>query len=165
MRPVVATAAAVLALLGCAPSLPDDLPSLMSAMGDYDMSVSWHAADKVRRLYGRKGLFEALRHPNEYTRGNAAHTLMHCSGPDVEQALMSVAADPDDHVRMWVAWSLGEVGSAEARPTLETLSHDRAEIVRRRAAEALEKLSGKGSRPTDYGWLERVWGRPTSGCS
>jgi HEAT repeats len=147
MRSHLVWLVAVVPIIACAPHLPDDLPGLMKAMGDYDMSVSWHAADKVRRLYGKEGLFQALQHANEYTRANAAHTLMHYSGPDVEEALVSVANDKDDHVRMWIAWSLGEVGSPGVRPTLERLSQDPADIVKRKAEEALVKLGERQSTP------------------
>jgi HEAT repeat protein len=112
----------------------------MDAMGAYDMRVSWHAAAKVRKLYGQEGLLEALRHPNPYTRANAAHTLMHYAGPSVEQALVVAATDSDAHVRMWAAWSLGEQGTAAVLPTLEVLSKDSAEIVRMHASEAADKV-------------------------
>jgi HEAT repeat protein len=112
----------------------------MDAMGAYDMRVSWHAAAKVRRLYGRDGLLEAIKHPNPYTRANASHTLMHYGGAEVERALIVAASDTDRHVRMWVAWSLGEQGTMAALPTLERLTADSAEIVRLKAAEAAEKV-------------------------
>ena len=43
--------------------------------------------------------------------------------------------------------SLGESGSAAVRPTLDTLSHDPAEIVRSQATTALDKLQKRGSGP------------------
>jgi len=139
-------ALALVALWSCEPSLPSDLPGLMRAMGDYDMEVSWYAARKVRRLYGKEGLFQALKHPNDYTRSNAAHSLMHDSGPDVEQALVVAATDPDTHVRMWAAWSLGEQGSAAVLPTLQQLTGDRKEVVRLEATEAIRKVHARTTR-------------------
>ena len=44
-------------------------------MSTYDMRARWYAADKVRRLYGKQGFFQALHHRSEYTRGAAAHWL------------------------------------------------------------------------------------------
>jgi hypothetical protein len=139
-------AVALVGLLSCEPSLPSDLPGLMRAMGDYDMEVSWYAARKVRDLYGKEGLFQALKYPNEYTRSNAAHWLVHYSGPDVEQALVVAATDPDARVRMWAAWSLGEQGSAAVLPTLQQLSGDPKEVVRLGATEAIRKAQARTTR-------------------
>jgi hypothetical protein len=131
----------VVMVAACAPRLPDDLPGLMDAMATYDMQARWYACEKVRRVYGKEGFLRALHHRSEYTRGAAAHWLgNNYAGSDVEDALMSVASDDDDHVRMWVAWSLGELGSRRVAVVLTRLEADRTEIVRRHAAEAMEKL-------------------------
>ena len=127
-------------LLACEPVLPSDLPGLMDAMGDYDMRVSFAAARRVQRLFGKEGLFQALKHPNSYTRSKAAHFLMDFSGPDVEAALTAASSDPDKHVRMWCAWSLGESGTTAVLPALENLGQDPEDIVRSEAAEALGKF-------------------------
>jgi HEAT repeat protein len=132
-------------LVGCEPNLPSDLAGLMNAMGDYDMRVSIAAAKRVEKLYGKAGLLQALQHPNSYTRSKAAHFLMDFSGPDVEAALSKAAADPDAHVRMWCAWSLGEQGTATVLPLLEALAQDREEIVCLKAAEAVEKVRQRGA--------------------
>ena len=112
----------------------------MNAMGDHDMRVSFAAARRVQRLFGKDGLFQALKHPNSYTRSKAAHFLMDFHGADVEAALSAASADPDAHVRMWSAWSLGEVGTAAVLPVLEKLAQDPEEIVRLEAVKALEKV-------------------------
>ena len=131
-------------LVDCEPNLPSDLPGLMNAMGDYDMRVSFAAAKRVEKIYGKAGLLQALEHPNSYTRSKAAHFLMDFSGADVEAALSKASADTDAHVRMWCAWSLGEQGTATVLPVLETLAQDPEEIVRLEAAEAVEKVRKRG---------------------
>ncbi len=140
---VVATA---LVSVACEPDLPSDLPGLMNAMGSYDMRVSIAAAKRVEKVYGKAGLLQALQHPNSYTRGKAAHFLTGFPGPDVESALSDAASDSDAHVRMWCAWSLGEQGTAAVLPILETLAHDPEEIVRRHAAEAIEKVGERNGK-------------------
>jgi HEAT repeat protein len=128
---------------GCTPFLPSDKAGLMEAMGSNDMRVNFSAAHKLERLFGVPGLLEAMEHPSANTRAVAAHSLMNHPGPEVEAALIRGADDPDEYVRMWCAFSLGKVGSVNARPILEHLSQDGSEVVSRQAAEALEELQDR----------------------
>jgi HEAT repeat protein len=138
-------AIAFLIVLGsaCTPFLPSDRAGLMEAMGSNDMRVNFSAARKFERLFGVPGLLDAIEHPSANTRAVAAHFLMDHPGPEVEAALIKRADDPDEYVRMWCAFSLGKIGSANARPTLERLSQDASPVVSRRAAEALEELQDR----------------------
>ena len=127
----------------CTPFLPSDKAGLMEAMGSNDMRVNFSAAHKFDRLFGVPGLLEAMQHPNANTRAVAAHFLMNHPSPEVEAALIKRADDPDEFVRMWCAFSLGKIGSGNARSTLQRLSQDGSPIVSRRAAEALEELQDR----------------------
>jgi HEAT repeats len=128
------------AAAACTPFLPSDKAGLMQAMGSNDMAVNFAAAEKFGRLFGALGMLEALQHPNANTRAVAAHFLMDHPSPEVEAALVERTADPDEYVRMWCAFSLGKIGSERSRQVLQHLTHDKSEVVARRAAEALEEL-------------------------
>jgi hypothetical protein len=125
----------------CTPFLPSDKAGLMAAMGSNDMRVNFSAARKLDRLFGVRGLLEALESPSANTRAVAAHFLMDHPGPEVEAALIRRAEDSDEYVRMWCAFSLGKVGSENARRVLERLALDPSDVVSRRAAESLEELT------------------------
>jgi len=139
---------AFLVVLGtaCTPFLPSDKAGLMEAMGSNDMAVNFSAARKFERLFGVPGLLEAMEHPSANTRAVAAHFLMDHPGPEVEAALIERADDSDEYVRMWCAFSLGKVGTGNARPVLERLAQDKSQVVSRRAAEALEELQDRLAR-------------------
>jgi len=137
---------AALFLAACEPSLPSDLPGLIRSMGVHDMRVSWHAGDKVAKLYGKDGLLQALHDENAYARAKAAMFLARFPVPDVEAALVMSAADPDTHVRMWTAYALGELSSPTVTPVLQRLATDPQEVVRIRATEALGKVQNRGRR-------------------
>jgi HEAT repeat protein len=49
------------------------------------------------------------------------------------------AADPRD--RRLASWTLGDIGVAEATPALDEALNDQDEVVRRFAAEALERAA------------------------
>ena len=63
--------------------------------------------------------------------------------PSAEGDLLESAVDSDRYVRMCSAYSLGEIGSAKALPTLERLLNDPEAIVRMNAEQALKKLRGR----------------------
>ena len=132
-----------LTVCACAPLLPDDLPSLMEAMGSTDMRVHIAASKKVEKLYGEPGLLTALGHSNAGTRARAAMWLQDFRTPEARVALGAASGDRDDHVRMWVAYSLGEIGTSAEVGALERLAGDPAEIVRLKAAEAVGKVNAR----------------------
>ena len=65
---------------------------------------------------------------------------MRYDGPEALAALLDAAHDGDAHVRMWAAWSLGELGDPIALPVLDGLTRDRREFVVVMAAEAVGKI-------------------------
>ena len=127
----------------CTPFLPSDKAGLMAAMGSNDMAVNFSAARKFERLFGVPGLLEAMEYPSANTRAVAAHFLKDHPGPQVEAALIKRADDTDEYVRMWCAFSLGKVGTGNARPVLEHLAQDKSQVVSRQAAEALDELQDR----------------------
>jgi HEAT repeat protein len=120
----------------------------MEAMGSTDMQVHFAASQKVKDSYGEQGLMTALHHSNAGTRARAAMWLHHYRTPDARAALLTASSDRDDHVRMWVAYSLGEIGTSADVAILERLAGDSAEIVRLKAAEAIGKVNDReGTQP------------------
>jgi HEAT repeat protein len=115
----------------------------MEAMGSTDMRVHFAASEKVKNTYGEQGLMTALRHSNAGTRARAAMWLHHYRTPEARGALATASGDRDDHVRMWVAYSLGEIGTSADVATLERLAGDSAEIVRLKTAEAIGKVNAR----------------------
>jgi HEAT repeat protein len=133
----------LLVVCACAPQVPDDLPGLLEAMGSNDMRVHFAASEKVKNTFGEQGLIAALRYNNAGTRARAAMWLHHFRTPEARAALVTASGDRDDHVRMWVAYSLGEIGTSADMATLERLAGDPAAIVGLKAAEAIQKLKAR----------------------
>jgi HEAT repeat protein len=123
----------------------------MNAMGSTDMRVHVAASKKVEKLYGEQGLLTALSHSNAGTRARAALWLQDFRTPEARAALGTASSDSDDHVRMYVAYSLGEIGTSSDLGTLERLAGDPAEIVRLKAAEAIDKLKAREATQAQKG--------------
>lgn len=122
--------------------LPDDENSLIEMMGNNDEDVSFSAAHKLVKI-GKAPLLRACLNSNPNVRGCAAHFLMNFPGKDVQTVLMTTAKDSDPWVRMWSAYSLGEIGDKDAVKTLEKLSTDDKDFVELDAKEALDKLKSR----------------------
>lgn len=128
-------------VMACGPDLPEDLPSLIQAMGSNDMRVNFAAAHRVERLFGIEGLLAALVSENASARGVAAHSLMRHPGSKTQEALLNASRDGDEYVRMWSAFSLGKIGDESALPRLKDLERgDPSPLVTRRAQEAARAL-------------------------
>jgi len=119
--------------------LPDDVPTLIELMGDNDLAVHTAAARKLMK-HGKEPFLTALHHKNPNVRAVAAHFLGLLHDPSVQDALIESATDPDHYVRMWSAFSLGEIGDEKALPTLTALMKDKERVVRDRAEESIAKL-------------------------
>jgi len=119
--------------------LPDDVPTLIELMGENDMVVNTDAARKLMK-HGKEPFLTALHHKNPKVRAMAAHFIGLIHDPSVQDALIKSATDPDHYVRMWSAFSLGEIGDEKALPTLTALTKDKEEVVRVDAEEAIAKL-------------------------
>lgn len=76
----------------------------------------------------------------------AAQALGRIGGQEAMNALSEVLAkDPDGMMRSIAAGALGENGATQSRPALIQALGDPAELVRRSAAEALEKLDAEAA--------------------
>jgi hypothetical protein len=128
---------------GCEPTVPDERSALTTAMGDNNMSISTAAMRKMVQQYGAPGLREALNNPNGTIRGKAAHGLAFCAGAQNERALLDAVSDQDEYVRTWVAYSLGQIGTASSVRTLSELSRDASPSVRDSAARAKSVLDAR----------------------
>jgi HEAT repeat protein len=153
----------ILACAACEPRVPDDRPGLMSAMAENDMSIHVAAMRKVIQRYGGPGLRKALASPNERTRARAAHGLASCPGVENEGALVGAASDRDEYVRIWAAYSLGQIGSARGSETLDRLQRDDSAGVRDSAARAKAvldaRLRGEPEQQVEVGLAGRVLSR------
>lgn len=120
--------------------LPNDIGSLTEMMGSNDQAIHLAAAHKLKRLYGKEPFLSALRNANPRVRDRAAHFLGFFKEPGVQEALISIANDPDPYVRKWVAYSLGQVGDQRAISTLRDLAKDHERMVRTNAEEAISNI-------------------------
>jgi len=125
--------------------LPDDVPTLIELMGDNDMAINTDAARKLVK-HGKEPFLTALHHKNPNVRAMAAHFLGLFHDPSVQVALIESATDPDHYVRMWSAYSLGDIGDEKALPTLKALTKDKEDVVRVYAEEAIAKLQKRAQR-------------------
>jgi HEAT repeat protein len=98
-------------------------------------------------------LVELLESQNGLVRQNAALALCKI-GPEAEGAVPALRkrlSDPEWAVRRMAAMALGEIGGASAkaaRPDLEKLKRgDSQNLVRKAAAQALERLDKKSKTP------------------
>jgi len=122
--------------------IPEDENTLIERMGNNDMDVSFNAAHKLEQK-GKGPFLRACLNSNPNVRACAAHFLMDFPGKDVQRTLITTANDTDPWVRMWSAYSLGEIGDKDAIETLKKLSLDEKDFVKLDAVEALEKLHSR----------------------
>ena len=88
------------------------------------MGVKHCVVKKISRQYGASGLLQALQSENPCARSEAAHGLRSFKQERVVAALLERLRDEDLHVRMWAAYSLGDIGDATALPSLAALEKD-----------------------------------------
>ncbi len=119
--------------------LPDDVPTLIELMGDNNIRVHTAAARKLMK-HGKEPFLSALHHKNPNVRAVAAHAIGLLHDPSAQDALIASSSDPDHYVRMWSAFSLGEIGNEQAIPILTALLTDKEKVVRDEAEEALAKI-------------------------
>ena len=135
----------IVAVIATYDRYPEDIPSLIEMMGMNDMQLRSTAANRLK-VYGKDPFLIAIKHKNPSVRATAAHFLGLLKDPTVVGALIESAKDPYAHVRMWTAFSLGEIGDSHALPTLDLLAQDGEEIVRLKAQEAIEKINERSGR-------------------
>lgn len=86
--------------------------------------------------------------PDPEIRSRAVGIVASCAQPGAFELLASLAGDPDWQVRLILSWSLRKYGE-RAVPTLQALSADPNEQVRKFAAHSLDRIARPG--PTDGG--------------
>ena len=144
-----ATLWAALAAGACRGPLPDDLPSLVARMGENDESVSVDSTNKVRRLFGKAGLVQALRDGRPTARSRAAFRLRDFPDPQTEQLLMQTASqDADFFVKVQALWTLAEIGTASALPTIDQAVRDAHPEVASMARDAAQQVRRRESSRT-----------------
>lgn len=137
---------------GCCGQLPEDLPALMGLLDcKSDMKVKHCAINKIRDAHGAPGLLQALHSENACIRAEAAHGLMSFKDSAVRTALTDAGRDRDPHVRMWAAYSLGEVGDDGALLVLAELEKDPKDFVAVTATEAARKIRERSPSVTQEG--------------
>ncbi len=119
--------------------LSDNVPALIELMGDNDLNTHTAAARKLMK-HGKDPFLTALDHKNPNVRAVAAHFLGLLHDPSVQDALIKSSSDPDHYVRMWSAFSLGEIGNEKGLQVLKELSQDGERVVRLEAEEAISKI-------------------------
>jgi hypothetical protein len=125
----------------CCRDLPEDLPSLMALVDcTADLKLKHCAMGRLRERHGVAGLREALAAGNACLRAEAAHALWVYPPSEVQEVLLEAAGDRDPHVRMWAAFSLGEVGDEAVLPALRRLARERRPFVAAMAREAIVKV-------------------------
>lgn len=120
--------------------LPDDVPSLIEMMGDYDMGIHRAAARKLKKNYGKEPFLIAIKHENSYVRTQAALFLGFFNDASLQDILIETSTDSDAHVRMYVALSLGRIGNSKSLSVLNILAKDKESIVRSEAEEAIKQI-------------------------
>jgi HEAT repeat protein len=138
-------------LLGCGPrSLPhegksveqlrrllDDPSAQKQAQGALGLSL--HGADAAPAV---PRLVELLKSPDTLVRQQSALALGKI-GPGAREGvngLIALLGDKEWPVRRQAALALGEIGAAEAKPALRQRTKDDNALVRKAAAQALERI-------------------------
>jgi hypothetical protein len=135
-----------IALIGytaCEPSVPEDLRSLLTIMAKNDMDAGQAACRKVNRKYGEAGLLQALKTGNGTARGRAARWLAigHHGSHEAITALVQASYDPDDYVRIWSTYAIGELAGSSTFPEIKRLKNDKNQTVVYYAREAEQKIN------------------------
>ena len=131
-----------------------DLPTLIGELESLDVKRRERARLTLAAL-GRPALpclTEALQHPTEWVRWEAATSLGMIASPDSATALTATLEDPSPSVRLAAAEALAEIGNPACPVLIETLSKRfDSESVRQGAHRVLQtlELRGKLSR-LDY---------------
>ncbi|MCD6507770.1 HEAT repeat domain-containing protein [Candidatus Poribacteria bacterium] len=132
--------------------LSDNLHFFHNALKDPDPRVRANAVEGLWGLDNPKArdiYLEALGDENNRVRANAAKGLYEMGDPRGLQVLKEMIDDHDGMMRASSAWVLGEMGDTSMIGKLESMAAgDPAEIARRNAIRAIEKILTKKVVPT-----------------
>lgn len=125
--------AALLLTPGCA----DDVPQRIHHI--YDLKADPTEENRAR-------IREMLADPDHDVRATAMHALVTLGEPDGGKLALDGLEDSHGFVRSIAAKLLGDLGDRRSLDVLiDRLENDPEDIVRQRAAEALETLGGEGA--------------------
>lgn len=118
---------------------------LIKASADADEDVRRAACEALGNIGDARAepvLIDRVADRKAVVRGHAAIALgvMKARGA-VDVLVKRVGRERDAEALAAMAWGLGEIGDAKARPALEGLREHKAEVVRKEAADALAKLA------------------------
>ena len=103
-------------------------------------------ANAVEGLWGgnfestRELLYAAARDSHHRVVANALVELYRCKDSLGKQKLEELAGHADAHFRAAIAWAIGEIGSSELLPVLQSLERDSNLAVRLRAGRTAKRL-------------------------
>lgn len=124
-----------------------DIPALVGELESLDVT----RRERARRTLAALGstalpcLTEALQHPAEWVRWEAATTLGMIASSDSASALTAVLEDPSPAVRQAAAESLAEIGNPACPVVIDALNKRyESETVRQGAHRVLQILALRG---------------------
>jgi HEAT repeat protein len=142
---VVIAAIETLALIGT-PADARHLVPLLSSELDETRAAAALAFGELGVSAVQKDLARLAGSGSPRVRGSLARALALApdiaDAPESRDALLSLAGDPDPHVRACIAPALARIDSPEALPTLLNLALDESESVRLAATRSLDRSAG-----------------------
>ena len=131
----------------------DDCPELLPlATGDLDYY------DRAIPTFPRQAGFDTMR-------ASAIAALGNVGDPAAIETLARALESPDGRHRAYAAWSLGQIGGAQAREALESArAAERNETVNSEIESALAKLGPKSGRSAQVVWPGGPRTRRTAGA-
>ncbi len=137
--------AAIEALRQRTPPAVAQLPQILPALEDPELSVRLAAAVTIQKLDASESRSQSLL--IEALRGGEGGVFLDVAelGPHAKWAvptLKQLLAHPDTKIRALAAFTLGKLGPAaiDAESALQRATKDQEEIVRKRATQALELI-------------------------
>jgi len=121
----------------------EDESELIELMGNTEIFIHVAVANKLKVRGSPQPFLTGLKHENRNVRLVSAHWLMSFKDKHVVDALLKSCADSYEHVRMWSAFSLGEIGNSVALPKLNEMKSDKSPIVVDEVEKAIKKIVAK----------------------
>ena len=134
-----------------------DVTTLITRLGDPTVEVRLKAIDALGSIGDVRAvapLIEALNDGHIDVRLKSADALARIGAPATDP-LIAALESPHPYVRANAAIALGRIGDVNALEPLAALRHDTDELVRKSAADAVDKL-GRKEAPTKGSLLHRL---------